>query len=265
MWFPMLFEEIRRMDVEDYRRIGFRGNPAPSELRRLEEPLEEKIMNIHVPMEPLESELKDLIKKHFAGEEPLNIYLFSRESGAGEMHLQESLRDYCRNMDIPFMDVHEGDMHEMGIEGIKYLIDLADAEKVLFFAEPGEPGYYTNLLEIENTYIVGRGYDEGREIWGVEDKFKVFDLDDYPLTQEQLHEILTKHMEVIKVEDKGIISDEDLMRISQITHKPEYMLNILGVCLAVAAYKARTDREPQITEYDIENCSNRHIVDRIAH
>ncbi|MFQ6042214.1 MAG: hypothetical protein ACE5PV_15265, partial [Candidatus Poribacteria bacterium] len=136
---------------------------------------------------------------------------------------------------------------------------------LVFFCEPGEQGYYAKLLEIENTYIVGRGYDEGREIWGIEDKFKIFDLDDYPLTQEQLYEILTRHIELIRIEDKDVISDEQLVKISQMTHRPGYMLDILGVCLAVAAYKAKTGREPRITDHDIENCSNRHIIDRLAH
>lgn len=265
MWFPMLFEEIRRMDMEDYRRIGFRGNPAPSDLRRLEEPLEEKIRTIRIPIEPLESELKELIKQYFDGKESSKIYIFSKEGGAGEDYLWEELKDYCREIDIPFMDVDEGDIHEAGMDGIKYLMNLADVEKVVFFCEPGERGYYTKLLEIENTYIIGKGHDEGREIWGIEDKFSVFDLEDYPLTQKQLYELLTKHVEVIRIEDKGVISDEQLMKISQITHRPGYMLDILGVCLAVAAYKARTGREPKITDYDIENCSNRHIIGRLAH
>lgn len=265
MWFPMLFEEIRSMDIDDYRRIGFMGNPAPSELRRLEEHLEEKIRDIRVPREPLESELKGLIKQYFDGKEPSNIYILSREGGAGESYLQEGLKEHCREMGIPFMDVNEDDIHEAGVESIKYLIDLADVEKVVFFCEPGERGYYAKVMEIENTYIVGRGYEEEREIWGIEDKFKVFDLEDYPFTQEQLYEILTRHIEVIRIEDKGIISDEQLMKISQITHSPGYMLDILGVCLAVAAYKAKTGREPKITDYDIENCSNRHVIDWLAH
>lgn len=265
MWFPMLFDEIRHMDIDDYRRIGFRGNPSPSELRRLDERLEEKIGEIRVPIEPLESELKGLIKQYFDGKEPPNIYILSREGGTGEGYLYEDLRDYCRERDIPFMDVHEGDIHEAGMGSIKYLVDLADVEKLVFFCEPGEQGYYAKLLEIENTYIVGRGYDEGREIWGIEDKFKIFDLDDYPLTQEQLYEILTRHIELIRIEDKDVISDEQLVKISQMTHRPGYMLDILGVCLAVAAYKAKTGREPRITDHDIENCSNRHIIDRLAH
>lgn len=265
MWFPMLFEEIRRMDIDDYRGIGFKGNPAPSELRRLEEHLEEKIRNIRVPIEPLESELKELIKQYFDEKEPPNVYIFTREGGTGEDYLWEELKEYCREKNIPFMDVHEGDIHDVGTEGIKYLMDLADVKKVVFFCEPGERGYYAKLLEIENTYIVGKGYEEEREIWGIEDKFKIFDLEDYPLTQEQLYEILTRHIGAIIIEDKGIISDEQLIKISQITHRPGYILDILGVCLAVAAYKAKTGREPKITDYDIENCSNRHVIDRLAH
>ena len=106
MWFPMLFEEIRRLDIDDYRRIGFRGNSAPSELRRLDERLEEKIREIRVPIEPLESELKELIKQYFDGKEAPNIYILSKEGGAGENYLQEGWKEYCHKKGIPFMDVH---------------------------------------------------------------------------------------------------------------------------------------------------------------
>lgn len=34
MHFPMLFEELHRLDEWDYERIGLKGNPAYSELRR---------------------------------------------------------------------------------------------------------------------------------------------------------------------------------------------------------------------------------------
>jgi hypothetical protein len=164
------------------------------------------------------------------------------------------------------MQVNYDDIEAGEIEAIKYLMDLADVEKVVLFGEPGGLEFYQKLLEIENIYIVGRGYEDNIEGWNAEDKFQVFRLDeDYSFSDEQLYEILMRHLKAISIEKPdSIISDKLVREISQITGRPGRALNILGVCLAVYAYRAKTGREPRITEYDVQNCSNRRVIEWFA-
>jgi len=269
MWFPMLFERIHELSREDYREIGVAGNPAPSNLRRLEdERLEEKVRRIHVPREPLESELRELIDQFGKGDMPQPVYLFSQDEDFGSRHTIEMLKDYCRESDLPFMELNREDMEEGGIEGIQYLITLAGVDKIVLFCEPfwEEQNFYEKLLEMENAFIIGRGGEPSRELSGVEDRFRIFDLEeDYPFTEEQIYEILRLNLEAVRLQPETPIPDKYLKTIIQITQSPGRALNILGVCLAVAAYRRKCGKEPQVTDADLEACSNRKVVEWIAH
>jgi len=272
MWFPMLFDRIRELAREDYRDIGVAGNPAPSNLRRLEDgELEEKVRRIHVPREPLESELKELIDQFREGDVPQPAYLFSREEDFGSRHVFEFLMDYCRESDLPFMelnrdDIEREDFEEVMIEGIQYLITLAGVDKVVLFCEPFGDDFYEKLLEMENAFIIGRGGEPERELSRVEDRFRIFDLEeDYPFTEEQIYEILHLNLEAVRRQEEFPFSEQHLKTIGQITQSPGRALNIMGVCLAVAAYRKKFGKEEQITDADLKACCNRKVVEWIAH
>jgi len=265
----MLFERIHELTREDYREIGVAGNPAPSNLRRLEdERLEEKVRRIHVPREPLESELRELIDQFKESDMPQPVYLFSQDEDFGSRHTIEILKDYCREIDVPFMELNREDIEEAGIEGIQYLITLAGVDKFVLFCEHfgEEDDSYEKLLEMENAFIIGRGGEPERKLPGGGDRFRIFDLEeDYPFTEEQIYEILRLNLEAVQLRTEMPISDEHLKTIIQITQSPGRALNILGVCLAVAAYRQKFGKEPHITDADLEACSNRKVVEWIAH
>ncbi len=267
MHFPALFDAIGELDIEDYRKIGVAGNPAPSGLRRLEGELEERVRRIHVSCEPLESELKERIDQFRETEMLQPSYLLFRRDDFGARHTFEILMDYCRDMDLPFMELNRDDIEEAGIEAIQYLIALAGAEKVVMFCEPfwEESDFYRRLLEFDYLYLIGRGSEPERELTGVEEQFHIFDLEDYPFSEEQIYEILRSYLKAVRLREEIPVSEEHLKAISHTTQAPGEALNILGVCLAVAAYRQKLDKKPQITDADLEGCSNRRVVEWIAH
>ena len=269
MWFPMLFERIHELSREDYREIGVAGNPAPSNLRRLEDDrLEEKVRRIHVPREPLESELKELIDQFSEGDTPPPVYLFSQDEDFGSRHTFEFLMACCRESELPFMEVNREDIEEAGIEGIRYLITLAGVDKVVLFCEPfrEEDDSYEKLLALEEAFIIGRGGEPERELFRVEDRFRIFNLEeDYPFTEEQIYEILRLNFEAVRLQEEIPVSEKHLKKISQLSQSPGRALSIFGVCLAVAAYRKKLGKESQITDADLEACSNQKVLEWIAH
>jgi len=61
------------------------------------------------------------------------------------------------------------------------------------------------------------------------------------------------------------IPDEALKRISGLTTTPGNALNMLGALLAVAAYKAKSGKKPQITDDDIQHCCNWRVVEALSY
>ncbi len=250
MDFPVLFEQIRELTEKDYRKIGLAGNPAYSELHRGDD------IGVRIPREPLESEVKRMIDDYVKGKKTKHIYLFSREGGAGKSNTNAVMEEYCREKNLPFMHVDDEDVEEDGIEAIRYLIGLADVKKIMFFRQcDAQKGFYAKLLSIENAYIMGHGHNPDEELMGTNDNFKVFDLEeDYPFSHEQIYQLLKASLEKLTRKPLVDIPDDFLKKMSEYTTTPGHALNILGVCLAICAYKAKTGREPQITENDIRHC-----------
>jgi len=250
MNFPILFEQIQELSEEDYRKIGLSGNPAYSGLHRGDD------TEVRVSREPLESEIKRMIDDYMEGKHSKHIYIFSREGGAGKSHTNSIMEDYCVERNLPFMHVEDEDVEEDGIEAIGYLINLADAKKIMFFRQcDAQRGFYAKLLSIENAYIMGHGHNPDEELAGTNDNFKVFDLEEeYPFSHEQIYQLLKATLEKLTRKPIVDIPDNFLKEMSGYTTTPGEALNILGTCLAICAYKAKMGREPQITENDVRHC-----------
>ena len=249
MHFPMLFEELHRLDEWDYERIGLRGNPAYSGLRRgdWEEPL------VHVRRGKLEDELIEIIERFISGDDVKHVYLFSREGGAGKSHTQHILRKHCHERDIPFMDIWHEDMRNNLREAIPYMLEMIGRERCVVFLECDHPPeIYRQLVEIPQCLIIGSGHEPHRELDGVIDRFRVLDIErDYPLSHEQLYELLKATMEKLRIGDSEVVGDDLLRMIAERVKSPGDALNVLGVLLAIAAYKAKRGEEYEITERDV--------------
>lgn len=249
MHFPMLFEELHRLDEWDYERIGLRGNPAYSGLRRgyEEEPI------VHIRRGRLEEELTEIIERFMAGEEVKHLYLFSREGGAGKSHTQHILRRYCHERDIPFIDIWHEDVRNNLREAIPYMLEMMDREKCVVFLEcDNPPEIYRQLADIPQCLIIGSGHEPHRELKGVIDRFRILDLErEYPMSREQLYELLKAIMEELRIGDKVVVEDDLLRMIAERVKSPGDALNVLGVLLAIAAYRAKRGEEYEITERDV--------------
>jgi hypothetical protein len=243
----MLFERLHRLEEWDYERIGVRGNPAYSGLRRGYEP------EVHIRRGKLEDELIEAIERFMAGEEVKHLYLFSREGGAGKSHTQHILRKYCHERDIPFADIWHEDVKSNLREIIPYMLELMKRERVVVFLECDmPPEIYAQLADIPQCLIIGSGHEPHRELAGVMDRFRVLDIErDYPLTHEQLYDLLRATMDELRIGDAVIVEDDLLRMIAERVKTPGDALNVLGVLLAIVAYKAREGEEYEITERDV--------------
>ncbi|HIE26621.1 TPA: GNAT family N-acetyltransferase [Candidatus Poribacteria bacterium] len=81
--YQSFFETVCNLSLEDYRQIGVAGNPAPSEFRRLDNDLAEKIKTIPI-REPLSQErVYQLLKSY------LNTIRIQSETPISEAHLRK--------------------------------------------------------------------------------------------------------------------------------------------------------------------------------
>ena len=261
MRFPILSEQIRKLTEKDYRKLGLRGNPAYSELHRGEDVI------ARIPRESLESEVRGLIDLFAEGDKPKHIYLFSREGGAGKSHTQHLIREYCEQRDLPFIEIHHEDNEYDAIAGMRYLIKLADVQKVIFIAECDMPrGLYARLITIEEGYIIGSGHEPDKELRGAESEFRVLDLErEYAFSHEQIHQLLIQTLEKIQFKNTGppLIPDDALRAMSENTQTPGTALNMLGACLAVAVYKAKVGKNPSLTTEETNYWLNWRVLESI--
>lgn len=255
-----LLEKLHRLDDRDYWNVGLMGNPAYSDLRRGED------IRISIAREALEEKVKGSISQFFAVEteddRPSHLYLFSREGGAGKSHTQRQIRRHCSENDIPFVEMDHEDWHEGNIsENLPYAMDLMDAAKAVAFLECDHPWeMYEQLCGVEGVFIIGSGHEPDRELRAVIDSFEVLDLErDYPLSNDQLLELLRQIMKKIVKNNAKIISDDVLESISRNCHSPGDALNVLGMCLAIYTHKAKKGKKYEITVNDARQWSYRNM------
>jgi len=260
MRIPGLFEKLHRLEDRDYWNVGLMGNPAYSDLRRGED------IRVSIAREVLEEKVKDSISKFFSAEiendKPSHLYLFSREGGVGKSHTQRQIRRHCSENDIPFVEMDHEDWHEGKIsENLPYAMSLMDADKIVTFLECDHPWeIYQQLCDTEGVFIIGSGHEPDRELRAVAERFEVLDLErDYPLTNDQLLELLRQTMRKLAKNDAQIVSDDVLGTISENCHSPGDALNVLGVCLAIYTHKAKKGEKYEITVNDARQWSYRNM------
>jgi hypothetical protein len=248
MNFPMLFEELHRMEDSDYEKIGVRGNPAYSGLRRGYEP------QINIRREKLEDELMKAIESFISGEKVKHIYLFSRETGAGKSHTQHILRGYCREKNIPYAKIESDDVRGNLKEAIPYMLGLVKGEGIITFLECDmPPEIYTQLTDIPQCFITGSGHNPNEELAEVKSLFMILDIErDYPLSRDQLFELLKATMDELRMSDAVVVEDEFLRMIAESAISPGDALNVLGLLLGILAYKAKKGEEYKITDRDVK-------------
>lgn len=249
MRFPILFDKLKHLSPEDYGRIGIKNNPIFGG---------EEIVIPRVPREPLDSEILSEVTGYIEGENFQHIFFYA-DSGSGKSFSLRLVQDYCFQRNIPIiLDISHEDIDEEGIEGIRYLIELADVEKVVFLLDEIEgEGFYAKLLEIGDILVAATGFSPRSSLRGVEERFKIFRLDDdYPFSDEQIQKMLKRILEAVRIEEQLTISDELLLLISQKVSKPGRAKAVLGACLAASTLKAKNGKEPNVTENDI-NCWSR--------
>jgi len=279
MRFLILSEQLRELSTRDYRRLGLRGNPAYSGLHRGDD------VEVRIPREPLESIVKSMIDEYANDESPKSvheaegceersnltvrrhIYLFSREGGAGKSHTNRLMVEYCGQKNLPFILWDSDEYIDNSVKAVRYLIHLADVNKVVLFHECDAPeNFYAKLLSIEKAYIIGHGHNPEEELRGTGDSFKVFDIEeDYPLSHENIHQLLREYMKKLTIRPIFTIPDEVFERISNLTTIPGDALNMFGALLAVVAYKNKKGKKPQITDDDILSCCNRRVVEALSY
>ena len=261
MRFSILSEKLRELSTRDYRRLGLRGNPAYSGLHRGDD------VEVRIPREPLESIVKSMIDEYANDEDSRHIYLFSREGGAGKSHTNRLMVEYCGQKNIPFILWDSDEDIDNSVKAVRYLIHVADVNKVVLFHECDAPeNLYAKLLSIENAYIIGHGHNPEEELRGTSDSFKVFDIEeDYPLSHENIHQLLREYIRKLTIRPILRIPDEVFERISKLTTIPGDALNMLGALLAVVAYKYKKGKKTQITDDDILSCCNRRVVEALSY
>jgi hypothetical protein len=248
MNFPKLFRELHRVEESDYERIRVRGNPAYSGLRRGYEP------QINIRREKLEDELINAIEGFIAGEKVKHVYLFSRETGAGKSHTQHILRRYCREKDIPFADIEYDDVRGNLKEAIPYMLELVKGKGMVIFLECDmPPEIYAQLTDIPQCFIIGSGHNPNEELARQKNLFRILDIErDYPLTHDQLYELLKVTMDELRMSDAVVVEDEFLRMIAESAISPGDALNVLGLLLGILAYKAKKGEEYKITDRDVK-------------
>jgi len=276
MQFPILLDQIRELRSRDYRKFGLRGNPAYCDaLHRGDD------VDVHIPREPLESTIKSMIDEYANEENPKHVYLFSEDGGAGKSHTNRIMEEHCREIEMPFF-IWDDEEEDLDIQAIRYLIHLAEVDKVVFLRECDAPeNFYAELLSVEDLYIVGHGHHPENELRGIKDNFKVFDLDnDYPFSDEDIQNLLREYIRELTnllggkvgvsrseraTEPILTVPDKVFEEISEHTINPGDALNMLGTMLAVAVYRTKNGKEAEITDGDIQNCCNSLVVDTLSH
>jgi len=248
MNFPMLLDELHRIEESDYERIGIRGNPAYSGLRRGYEP------QVNIRREKLEDELINSIEKFISGEKVKHVYLFSRESGAGKSHTQHILRGYCSEKDIPYAKIDSDDVRSNLKETIPYILELVNGEGMVIFLECDMPHeIYTQLADIPKCFIIGSGHNPYEELAEVKSLFRILDIEkDYPLSNDQLFDLLKVTMNELRIGDAVVVDDKFLKMIAESAISPGDALNVLGLLLGILAYKAKNGEEYKITDRDVK-------------
>ena len=247
------FETVCNLSLEDYRRVGVAGNPAPSELRRLDDDLEEKIKTIPI-RKPLEIMLKERIDQYFVGESFRHIYLLSREDFSSRQPY-ELLKGYCQKNDLPILECDGDDL-------LKKSIALSDAPKIVLFCEDlSDEIIGTKFVQRNDILLIARESNPERDISGINTMFQIIDIEnDYPLSQEQIYQILNSYLEGIRIQTEIPISEAHLRKISNKTKSPGDALNHLGICLAFSAYRRKIGKFPKITDDDLQCCCNRRVI-----
>lgn len=260
MRIPALFRKLHRLEKRDYWNVGLMGNPAYSELHRGEN------IDVSITREVLEKKVKDSISQFFSAEtgddRPSHLYLFSRESGVGKSHTQRQIQRHCSENSIPFVEIEHEDWDEGNIpENLPYVIELMDTDKIVAFLECDHPWeIYEQLCGIEGVFIIGSGHEPNQELRAVAKNFEVLDLErDYPLSNDQLLELLRQTMGKLTRRDKQIVGNDVLEEISRNCHSPGHALNVLGVCLAIYTYRARIGKKYEITVNDARQWSYRNM------
>ena len=256
--YQTFFDTVCSFSLEDYRQIGMAGNPAPSELRRLDDDLEEKINTIP-SREPLEIMLKEHIDQYLAGENPKHIYLSSQEDFSSRQPY-ERLKTYCQKNDTSILECNGDDLRGKGFESIAKSIAMSGAKKVALFCENlrGE-AIEMNFAQRKDVLLIARGDNPEYDISGVSVMF--IDIKaDYPVSEEQIYFILNSYLETIRIQEETPISETHLRKISRKTKSPGVALNHLGICLAFSAYRQKIGAVPQITDDDLECCCNRRVI-----
>lgn len=258
MKIPVLFDELNRLNEDDYIRAGLICNPAYSNLRRGDD------TGISISREALETKIKETINKFFSSQEerPRHLYLFSRHSGAGKSHTQGRIKDYCKENKIPFVELEHEDHNDGNVrKNLPYIMKLLDTDKILAFLECDHSSrMYERLCEVEGVLIIGSGHNPWSELRRVGGSFEILDLErDYPLTTSQLTELLRQTMKKITITGYKIIDDGVIEEIARNSQSPGEALNILGVCLAVYAYKKKIGQEYTITVEDAQQWSYRNM------
>ena len=263
MHIPSLFDKLHDLDERDYQKAGLVGNPAYSGLRREDN---EERFRVHIPREALESKVSDSISRFFNAKSdkdiPSNLYLFSRDGGAGKSHTIRRMHNFCREKNFLFAEIEEDDLHQGNIkENLMYIMKLMNTEKMVVFLECDKPSeLYQQLCQVDGVYIVGSGHEPDNELKKASKKFDILDLEkDYPLTKSQLLEVMKRTMDKVILGNEQIIDEEVLKEISENTNSPGDALNALGVCLAIYAYKAKQGEEYKITVEDARQWSYRNM------
>jgi hypothetical protein len=195
--------------------------------------------------------------------------MHSEEGGTGKSHTNRILKEHCRRKGIPYVSWDEDAEEDTDAiaQAIKYLTSVAEVDRVVFFRECDAPeGFYASLLSIEGLYIVGHGHEPREELRGTGDSFKVFDLqNDYAFSREDIQRLLREYIKELIKEPILEIPDKALKKISEVSTLPGDALNMLGAMLAVAAYRAKNGKEPEINDDDIRNCCNHLVVEGLSY
>lgn len=257
---PGLFRKLHQLEDRDYLNAGLMGNPAYSGLHRGED------IEVSIAREALEEKIRDSIQQYFSAksdeDKPKHLYLYSREGGVGKSHTQRQMRRYCEKNSIPFVEMWHEDWHEGNItENLPYVMNLIDACKIVVFLECDHPWeLYEQLCGIDGAYIIGSGHEPHEELRAVLDKFEVLDLErDYPLSHEQLLELLKQTMSKLTNGKEPIVTEDVLVEISKRCHSPGQALNTLGICLAIYTYKAKIGKKFEITVTDARQWSYKNM------
>ncbi len=262
MRMPILLKRLHDLDDDDYIKAGLRGNPAYCGLRRGDD----RDLNVSIIRESLEEKIKSSIEAFLSlqngDSKPKHLYLYSRHGGAGKSHTQNRMKEYCSKKNIPFIELGEEDWHDGDIsENLPYLMKLISADKVIAFLECDNPyELYNKLFEVKGVFIIGSGHNPDEELRELIKNFEVLDLErEYPLSKSQLLDLLRKTMKKVNISKKDIIEDEALKEISKSLDSPGDVLNALGICLAIYAYKVKIGEEYKITVEDARQWSYRNM------